>query len=60
MGTENHAYEALFQLVVPGDPSSSSLYKILASGRMPLVGPRLNSDALAAIAGWIGAGALDN
>ena len=47
-------------LVEPGDPESSFLYKKLlpsASSRMPQGGPYLNDGALAEVAGWICAGA---
>jgi mono/diheme cytochrome c family protein len=43
--------------IVKGDPAASKLYQHIASGKMPLGGPRLTPDQVALVADWIRAGA---
>ena len=44
-------------VIVKGDPEASRLYQHIASGKMPLGGPRLSQNEVALIADWIRAGA---
>jgi mono/diheme cytochrome c family protein len=50
----------LANVLKPGDPDSSKLYQHLASGKMPMGGPRFEAGDLAAVANWIRAGAVEN
>ncbi len=45
-------------VVVIGDPEASKLYQHVASGKMPLGGPRLNVVEVSLIGDWIRGGAL--
>ena len=45
-------------VVVTGDPEASKLYQHVASGKMPLGGPRLNVVEVSLIGDWIRGGAL--
>ena len=46
-------------LVVPGDPESSNLYRVVADGFMPPVGESLSDAEIALIEEWIAAGAAE-
>jgi len=45
----------ILNYVTPGDPSSSTLYTDVASGRMPLNGPVLSADRINLVADYINA-----
>ena len=44
-------------VVVKGDPAASKLYQHVASGKMPMGGPRLSVEEVALIGEWIRGGA---
>ena len=58
-GVNLTTYAAVRSLVVPGNPASSTLYSVVASGRMPPNG-RLSQAQMQAISDWIYQGALNN
>ena len=47
-------------VVVPGDPETSLLFEKVQAGEMPMGGPRLPDEQVAAIRSWIEAGALSS
>ena len=47
-------------VIVKGDPDNSRLYQQLASGKMPMGGPKIEPAQLAAVKDWIAAGASWN
>lgn len=44
-------------VVVKGDPAASRLYQHVASGKMPMGGPRLSAEEVALVSDWIRGGA---
>jgi hypothetical protein len=57
LSTAAKGFTTLQHHIVPGQPSSSSLYTQLASGSMPRGKPRLSDAELARVRAWILAGA---
>ena len=60
LSTAAKGFMTLQHHIVPGQPSSSSLYTQLASGSMPRGKPRLSDAELARVRAWILAGAPNN
>jgi hypothetical protein len=60
LSTAAKGFTTLQPQIVPGQPSSSSLYTHLASGSMPRGRPRLSDAELARVRAWILAGAPNN
>jgi len=58
--THESGYASAHAMVRPGDATSSRLYQVLASGKMPKDASPLSPAQLAQIASWINAGALDD
>ena len=50
-------YEAVRQMVTPGDPAASLFYRVVAEGRMPKNGPPLPAEDVQLIGEWIKLGA---
>ena len=58
-GSPASAYKALSRRVIPGDAEGSAFYVLLDTGQMPPT-DNLSAAALAQVASWIDAGALNN